>query len=244
MSIDSTYLRTSIVLPENTIDVQLPADSPVEDVVYELIRFLNSELNAQGRSGEWLTDADAVWTLERFGRRQLDGENSLTEQGVLDGERLWLSKNAKNETYPALVDDIAESVSKYQDRFPDWKYDVDGIKMSAWALGVLGSVLSLGSAAFISWAMEPDTYLRWPVIGCLVALTLLVSGLCIPLLRNNPSDSVGMSLLVIGYAATASAAFIAIPRPPGLWHIVTTGALVLFYAALMTPLTKSKGESL
>src|SRR5699024_1177312 len=107
--------------------------SAVEDVTYELIRHLNYEMSSKGLNTDWLTDANAVWTLERFGRRQLDDDQTLSEQGVMDGERLWLTKNAKNEKYPALIDDIAESVAKFQSALPEWKYSVTAPKFAAGA---------------------------------------------------------------------------------------------------------------
>lgn len=77
----------------------------MEDVVFELVRDLHRTLVERGIEDDanWLYDPDAVWSLELFGRRQLDGEKSLAEQDVLDGSRLWLNKNAKNETYRHLL---------------------------------------------------------------------------------------------------------------------------------------------
>jgi type VII secretion integral membrane protein EccD len=234
MTLTSTYLRTSVVLPENTIDVQLPADSPVEDVIYELIRFLKVELAKQNRNVDWLLDEGAVWTLERFGRRQLDGEQSLSEQGVLDGERLFLSKNARNETYPALIDDIAESVEKHQKDFPAWT-ELDASRVAALALGLVGSLLFLGSALFVGWGLEPGSVLRWPVIGVVIAVALLASGLSVPLFRSG-SSLLGTSLLSMGYTGVAAASFMAIPRRPSLWHITVSGTCVLVFAAVMITL--------
>jgi hypothetical protein len=66
------YVRTSIVMRDCTVDVQLPADTPVEDVVFELIRYLNSELVRQGRDASWLRDIDAKWSLRAL-RSRADG---------------------------------------------------------------------------------------------------------------------------------------------------------------------------
>ena len=232
----TTYLRTSIVLAKNIVDVQLPSESAVEDVVYELIRYLNSALAEQGHDTSWLLDADAVWTLERFGRRQLDNEQSLSEQGVLDGERLWLTKNAKNETYPALIDDIAESVAKYQDQFPEWKYGTDAVKFSAILLGVIGVVGAFLATFVACWGLPTDNGLRYPLVAIIGGIALLTSVVSVPLIRGE-SKLLGTSMLTVGYASVGCAAFMSIPREPGLWHLATVGAALLVYAAVMMPLT-------
>ena len=233
----TTYLRTSIVLSDRCIDVQLPADSPVEDVVYELIRYLNVLLSERNIDTTWLVDADAVWTLEKFGRRQLDPEQSLAEQGVLDGERLWLTKNAKNETYPALIDDTAEAVSTYQDRFPEWKYDVDAPKQAAYILGTVGVFLSVAATLFVGWELKPDSVYRWPTMAALAGVGLLSTVLSILLVRGG-DKRLGTAMLSVGYAGIGGVAFCGIPRPPGLWHVAVTAAILLVYAAVMLPLTK------
>lgn len=240
MSSNSTtkYLRTSIVLSgaDAVIDVQLPAESPVEDVIFDLIRYLHDELSAQGRATDWLLDDDAVWKLERFGRRQLSTEQSLTEQNVLDGERIYLTKDAGNETYPALIDDIAESVAKHQEFFPEWKYDVDAVRFAALTIGVVGVLLTLGAGYLVSWGLETDNAYRWSVVGALAAVTALCTTLSVPTLRGA-DKLLGTSLLSISYAGVATTVFSAIPRHPGLWHVAATAAALLVFSAIIIPLT-------
>lgn len=230
------YLRTTIVLSENAIDVQLPADSSVEDVIFELVRYLNEALNKQGYDTDWLLDADAVWTLELFGRRQLDNEQTLAEQGVMDGTRLWLSKNAKNETYPALIDDIAESVAEGQEQFPKWTYAVDAVKFSAFLLGGLGIFGALLATYLACWGLPTDNSARYPLVGVMAGLMVLTSALSVPLVRGG-SLLLGTAMLSIGYVSAGSLAFIAIPREPGLWHLSTAGSVLLVYAVIMMGLT-------
>lgn len=240
MSRSSTtkFLRTSIVLSgaKVVIDVQLPAESPVEDVIYDLTRYLHDELTAQGRDADWLLDDGAVWKLERFGRRQLNTEQSLAEQNVLDGERIHLTKDAGNETYPALIDDIAESVAKHQEFFPEWKYDVDAVRFAAIAIGVVGVLLTLGAGYLVSWGLETDSGYRWPVVGAIAALTALTTALSVPTIRGG-DKLLGSSLLSVSYVGVATLVFSAIPRHPGLWHVAATSAALLVFAAIVIPLT-------
>lgn len=233
----TTYLRTSIVLRDQCIDVQLPADSPVEDVVYELIRYLKVLLTERSIDISWLDDADAVWTLEKFGRRQLDGEQTLAEQGVLDGERLWLTKDAKNETYPVLIDDSAEAVSTFAEEFPEWKYDVDAPRLSAYVLGAVGVILAITAALFTGWELKDDSPYRWPILAVTAGVGILSSVLSVLVIKGG-NKLLGTALLSIGYAGVGAAAFCVIPRPPGLWHVAVTSAVVLVYAAMILPLTK------
>lgn len=236
-TMSTTFLRTSVVLSDRCIDVQLPADSPIEDVVYELIRYLNVLLSERSVDTSWLVDSDAVWTLERFGRRQLDPEQSLSEQGVFDGERLWLTKDARNETYPALIDDTAEAVSTYQDRFPEWKYDVDAPQQSAYIMGTVGVTLAVSTSVFVGWDLNTDSAYRWLAIAALSGVGVLSTVLSVLLIRGG-SKLLGTSMLSVGYSCVGGVAFCAIPRPPGLWHIAVTSSILLVYAFVMLPMAK------
>jgi type VII secretion integral membrane protein EccD len=233
----TTFLRASIVLENLTVDVQLPADYPVESVVYEVLRYLNVSLIEQGYAVDWLTDADAEWTLERLGRRQLESERSLAEQGVEDGERLWLVKNARNEKYPALVDDLAEGVIQGQEEFPEWSYGVDAVKFASVALGAVGSLISLAAVYLIGWSPSLSAEYRWEAAGLVSAIALLFSILAVIVL-NGKSSVLGASLLTAGYISTGAAAFLLVPRPPGMWHLAIVGSIILVYAAAMTALAR------
>lgn len=225
------YVRTSIVMRECTVDVKLPGDTPVEDVVFELIRYLNTELLKQNRDTKWLQEADAYWSLELFGGTQLDGDRGLWEQGVRDGVRLWLVKDAKNEKYPALIDDSAESVADYQEVFPDWRYEVDGIRFAVAALGVLSGFLSLAAVYFIGWAEPDDSVLRYPVVAFLAfvaCLSIAVAGI----VSKSDRESLTSCMVISGYMSAASAAFLVIPRHPGMWHAAVACAAVLVYGVI------------
>ncbi|TXH10732.1 MAG: type VII secretion integral membrane protein EccD [Spirochaetes bacterium] len=235
--VSTTFLRASIVLESLTVDVQLPADYPVESIVYEVLRYLNVSLIEQGYATDWLTDADAEWTLERLGRRQLESERSLAEQGVEDGERLWLVKNARNEKYPALVDDLAEGVVQGQEEFPEWSYGVDAVKFASVALGALGAVVSLAAVYLIGWSPSLASAWRWEAVAVIGGLAALYTVLSVIVL-NGKSSVLGASLLSAGYVSTAVAAFLALPRPPGMWHMAVVGSAVLVYAAAMTSLAR------
>jgi type VII secretion integral membrane protein EccD len=232
------YVRTSIVMRDCTVDVQLPADTPVEDVVFELIRYLNSELVRQGRDASWLRDIDARWSLERFGRGQMDEDSSLWEQGVRDGSRLWLVKDARNEKYPALIDDSAESVADYQEEFPDWRYEVDGVRFAIATLGMIAGFIALAATYFVGWAEPDNTALRYPVVAALGLIAIL--GVAVAGVVDKSKNTALTSCLVIsGYMCAASAAFLSIPRQPGMWHVATTGAVVLVYGAVAAAVSKS-----
>lgn len=236
-TVGTTFLRASIVLDDKNIDVQIPADYPVEASIYEAIRFIKDTLVEQSYVTDWLSDPDAEWTLEKFGRRQLDGNLSLAEQGVSDGDRLWLVKNARNETYPALIDDLAEAVVQGQEAFPEWSYEVDGVKFASITLGALTSLACLTAAFVIGWSPTLAGHYRWEVVAGTGVFAVLFSVLAALLLNGEPS-LLGNSLLTTGYVATGVTAFLAVPRPPGLWHFAVVGSVTLVYAAIMMALAR------
>lgn len=236
----TTYLRTSIILENHTIDLQLPAESPVEDVVFELVRDLHRTLVERGIEDDanWLYDPDAVWSLELFGRRQLDGEKSLAEQDVLDGSRLWLNKNAKNETYPALIDDIAESVANYQEQFPEWSYEIDATRYASAFLGVLPAIALIGMAYLTGWGLHGDVPYRWEFVAVSGFITVLASVLGVILSRGDNFPILRVSLVSVGYLGVACTSFMCIPRGPSLWHFPMVTGCLLVYAAVILPLTR------
>ena len=234
----TTYLRTSIILEQHTIDLQLPAESPVEDVTFELIRDLHRILTERGISTKWLEDEDAVWSLERFGRRQLDGEQSLAEQGVMDGSRLWLTKNAKNETYPALIDDIAESVAKYQEKFPAWSYEMDATRYGSILLGALPITTLIGMMYLVGWGLHEHVTYRWAYIAFGAFVASLASVVAVLLSKTESFPILRVAMVATGYVGVASTAFVAIPRGPGLWHFPMVAGCLLVYSVVILPLTR------
>lgn len=226
------FLRTTIVLNNSSHDLQLPTGEVVSRTVFEVLRAIKEDWIVKGRDTTWIDDPNVSWTLERYGRRQLDPDLRLSEQeGVHDGVRLYLVKNASNETYPFLDDDLTEAVAKGAERVPEWRYDINGITFAQRSLAALGVFLSLAAAVGLGWAADIPDYAHFSAAGALGALALVSAALSASASRDK-SLSLSNVLAVGGYSFAAAAAFVAIPQEPGLWHILTVTSVVFVYGVV------------
>lgn len=232
-----TFLRTSIVLNNSSHDIQVHAHEPVATTVYEVLRDLKEDFVEKGRDTSWLEDPNASWTLERHGRRQLDPEKTLHDQGIYDGTRLYLVKNASQETYPFLDDDLTEAVAKGAERVPEWRYDMDGVQFAQQGLAVLGVVLSAAAVIGLGWAVRLPDYAHFATAGAFVIMALIAAALAAPL-STVKDRSLATSLAVAGYSTMAAGAFVAIPQEPGIWHMPVVASAVFVYGIVFRVFSK------
>lgn len=96
---DSFYSVT-VVGRQRRADVSLPADVPISELLGELVSLLDEEVGG----------APPSWGLVRVGGDVLDGEQSLTAQGVRAGVLLFL-RDLADPAPPPAVDDYANAVA-------------------------------------------------------------------------------------------------------------------------------------
>lgn len=106
-----SFVRVLVVAPRTRVDVALPVDVPVLDLMPLLLEMV----------GERHDSATAVddWRLERVGTGPLDAARSLRSLDVLDGTTLQLSHAASvppDPVYDDVVDAIARAVDGRTDR--------------------------------------------------------------------------------------------------------------------------------
>jgi type VII secretion integral membrane protein EccD len=92
--------RVTVVGSRRRLDVSLPVGVPVADLLWDLAEML----------GEDDGSLPAGWTLVRVGGHALDPEQSLSEQGVVQGTMLFLRDITRRDPPPA-IDDYAAGVA-------------------------------------------------------------------------------------------------------------------------------------
>src|SRR3954469_3811605 len=102
----SGHCRGTVGAPPRRVDVALPADVPLAELLPELLRLIGepvptSAVGAAALNGYVLTGADGT---------ALDTSAALAEQGVLDGGVLRL-RPADGVPEAAVHDDIADAVA-------------------------------------------------------------------------------------------------------------------------------------
>lgn len=119
--------RVTLLAGRGRVDVEVPADVPVADLLPEL-----TALAGQG-------DLDALpraWVLSRVGGRVLDPERSLAEGGVVDGTVLELLPAPDVRT--AVVSDRLDEVADAVGRAPgSWREDQRALVLGAAAAGLI-----------------------------------------------------------------------------------------------------------
>ncbi|MCX4679463.1 type VII secretion integral membrane protein EccD [Streptomyces sp. NBC_01433] len=100
--------RLTVRAPSVCVDLAVPADVPVSDLLPTLLRYVGEEAEEAGLD-------HAGWVLQRLGDAPLDEETTLARAGLADGAVLYLRPHT--EALPEarlddLVDGIAETVGR------------------------------------------------------------------------------------------------------------------------------------
>lgn len=156
--------RVTVVAPHARLDVSLPIQSTVAELLPQLVRLLATNADRADRAG------GVGWELRRFGGPPLDGAVTVSGAGVRDGEVLYLDTVDRRAT-PMLFDDVVDAIaSAAADRPGVWRAaasrkvggGVAALAFTAVAVAVGFSGLAASTVALLS--------------GILALILLLASG--------------------------------------------------------------------
>lgn len=99
----TVFSRVTVVAPRTRIDVALPADVAVADLLPMLLNMAN-ETSPDGGARH------GGWSLAKLGDAPLDPSRTLASLGVLDGELLQLRRRNENPP-PPLYDDVVDAIA-------------------------------------------------------------------------------------------------------------------------------------
>lgn len=163
MTAPSAPRRITLVSARNRVDVSLPAESTLAELLPQMVRIT-------GASAE----PDRIqpvpgWTLGRLGAPPLDPARTVAATGIRDGEVLYL-KPRDDRSVPLLFDDVVDAIaSAAHDRPGVWRPALARrVGLAAAAAGFVCAAVLLGLAG-------P----RWPwpaLVTGVLALVLLVAG--------------------------------------------------------------------
>ncbi|CAJ1497911.1 type VII secretion integral membrane protein EccD [[Mycobacterium] kokjensenii] len=196
------------------IGTLLDADAPVSVMLDPLLKVINGRLReleepaleAEGR-GRWvlcLVDGTA-----------LRPNQSLTEQEVYDGDRLWLRFIEDREKRSPVIEHISTAVSvNLAKRFApvDAKTAVR-VGVSTLVLGVL-----LATGLLSAWRVEHEGWLTAGFSAGLAFLVLIAAALILMQARNASDRWVGDVMLASGLVPLVVAAAAAVPGEVGAAH--------------------------
>ncbi|MFJ6530503.1 type VII secretion integral membrane protein EccD [Streptomyces longwoodensis] len=95
--------RLTVRAPSVSVDLAVPADVPVADLLPTLLRYVGEEAEESGLD-------HAGWVLQRLGDVPLDEETTLAHCGLVDGDVLYLRPHT--EALPeARLDDLVDGMA-------------------------------------------------------------------------------------------------------------------------------------
>ncbi|MEU6072894.1 type VII secretion integral membrane protein EccD [Micromonospora sp. NPDC047074] len=191
--------RITIVAPRTRMDLALPSDVPLADLLPTLLRYAGEDLADEGvRHGGW--------SLARLGGQPLDGGRTAAQLGIRDGEVLYF--NPRSATAPEIVfDDVVDAVATATNQRP-----------GAWQVGttrsfaVLFAAAALGAGAVAALFTGPP-HLPGALTALVVAVALVVSAAVLS--RAAADSATGSALGVVGlaYAGVGGLLLLAGDRP-------------------------------
>ena len=190
----STTRRITVVTPRARVDVALPVQSTLAELVPQLVRL-------SGAEGQASPD-NPGWVLSRLGDSPFPPGVTVAAIGLRDGEVLHLSPRER-QVVPLLFDDVVDAIAS-----------VAGTRTGAWAGQIarrsaqLAAVAALLGAAVLLAAGLSSTWYA-PVACGAFALVLLFTGGA--LARAYGDSGSGVACAAAGVGAAVLAGLTAVP---------------------------------
>ncbi|WP_331715088.1 type VII secretion integral membrane protein EccD [Micromonospora coxensis] len=213
--------RITIVAPRTRMDLALPSDVPLADLLPTLLRYAGEDLADEGvRHGGW--------SLARLGGQPLDGGRTAAQLGVRDGEVLYF--NPRSAAAPEIVfDDVVDAVATATNQRPGtWQVGTTrsfSVLLAAAALGV--------GAAVTLFAGPPQ--LPGAVAALLVAVLLMVAAAVLSRAAGDSRTGAVLAMAGVGYAAVGGLLVLAGDRGLGELagpHVLLAGTAVVLFGAI------------
>lgn len=194
------FIRLSVFWKNQQLDVSLPANRPIVDLIDDVSRLLTSSESEVKNPGNTVVGTD-VWVLSSPTTGVLEPDTTLAEANILDGQRLYLTQRSE-AAYAPFVDDVLNEVrTAISDQRWRWSGATrkQGYLISA---GILSLVLLFPS--FLMVATAPSSFgqwtaTNWVMLGFTTTITLVA--LVVSILQ--PHSSVRWFSLLLPIIATA-----------------------------------------
>lgn len=213
--------RVTVVAPRTRMDLALPTDAPLADLLPTLLRFAgeNPDDPAFLRGG---------WILQRLGDPALDASQRLGRLGVRDGDVLYL-RHKESDIPEFAFDDVADAITT-----------ATRTKRAAWMPGdsrttgllvsgvffVLGALLALTSGP--SWILPS-------IVTLIAAIALVGGGLAVSRALGNGQIGAFLGAFGVLYGALGGFLLLGGDKPLlafGAAQLAVGLALALLFAAV------------
>lgn len=205
----SSPRRVTVVAPRARLDVALPLECTVGELIPQLVRLAGAQPQPPGDS--------PGWGLARVGEHPLAPGLTVTAAAVADGEVLHLRPRARYEA-PLLFDDVVDAIaSAAETRRGAWRPRV-GRRLAI----AVAMVLFLGCTLLVLTALSGSP--AAPITTGVVAVALLLLGGA--LARARGDADAGAACAGVGVVAALLAGLVALDSlPVGLGAATLAAAL-------------------
>ncbi|QKV96021.1 type VII secretion integral membrane protein EccD [Streptomyces sp. NA02950] len=234
--------RLTVRAPARTVDLAVPADVPVADLLPTVISYGGDNLEEAGLE-------HGGWVLQRVGEPPLDPERTLDSLALRDGEALYL--RPRTEALPEVhLDDLVDGISTtLQQRPHGWRPDTSrrllhALGVSTLAVGLivlaapgvagwlralaaaLAGLLLIGGAAAATRAVGDSS--AGAVLGFMAPFYFALAGWLLPggALTGAESNAVLGARLLAASAAAGGAAVLALAAV-GIYPALFLGVAVV-----------------
>ncbi|MEU3273641.1 type VII secretion integral membrane protein EccD [Saccharomonospora sp. NPDC006951] len=217
----TVFSRVTVVAPRTRIDVALPADVAVADLLPMLLE-MAKEVTPDGGARH------GGWTLAKLGDSPLDPSRTLASLGIVDGELLQLRKRNENPP-PPLFDDVVDAIAEADpDSFRPWtKETAQRIGHIAGGLALFASALAL----FFGGPLFGGNALASAITGGVAAIACVAVGATIA--KAYGAEQTGVLLAAAGgLPLTFVSGFHIVPGVSLRANLLLASALVVVVAAV------------
>ena len=222
-SVNGGLTRVTIAAPRTRIDLALPADVALADLVPTLSRYSGADLADQGAG-------QGGWALSRLGGQILDNGRTPAQLDVRDGEVLYLTP--RSQVAPEVVfDDVVDAVATATRNRPGrWS-----LAATRWFATIFGTLALLGGAVAVLFAGPPQP--PGALIGLSLSLVLIVAATLLSRVGGQGQISVVFAAVGLCYAAVSGLLLLGGDRPLrqlGAPHVLIAATVIVVYAAVCT----------
>ncbi|MGB8503438.1 type VII secretion integral membrane protein EccD [Mycobacterium sp.] len=187
-TVTSDICRIGVQFESGRLDFVLPADFTVTEVIPPIVDHVAASSGAAGRR-RW-DEIPSDWQLSRTDGRPLAPRASLRDNGVRDGDVLWLGRVPAAVAPPPADDAIAEIASSLE-KIPRWTPTLTRVAVSVGTLCCTG---------LIAYALLRAPSSDSPVIAGLLSAVALTAAVAYRRMYRQP-----LTAVILGACAAASA---------------------------------------
>jgi type VII secretion integral membrane protein EccD len=211
-SIESrSYCRVVVIAPSTRVDLALPADVPIIDLLPMLLQY----------AGEMHDDGGGQhggWKLVRVGHGELDGGRTLRSLDVADGEVLRLVAREEREIVP-VFDDIVDAIAAARSDRINTRSVNPGL-----GAGVIVAAMAVAALTlFYRDVSVVDAYIAGGIALALLGLATAVS-------KGSGDRILATATAASGIPFTVVCGLNAVPGGFGRWGVLLGASLALVYS--------------